>query len=222
MQELPKISPYALTDDVWMVPCEMSCDQYKYLPICKPQNAEDGNECFSRQTWLLAEDNYLAVLVNNKGPKGWSSIARELNLKAHNGKNVRHGKQCRERYYNHLDPQLNKGFFASEEDLIVLRAQAEIGNKWSLISKQLPGRTENQVKNRYKSLIKQAKRCCPQGRDPVSYLILELEALKREQYLSSSLDDMKPLNPQAMGEKSLKSAPSSEQYDLPLVGLHFP
>jgi hypothetical protein len=40
-----------------------------------------------------------------------------------------------------------------EEDAALLNAQRLVGNRWSEIAKQLPGRAENAVKNRYNSLI---------------------------------------------------------------------
>lgn len=217
MQKLPKISPYSVTDDVWMVPCSVSSTDYNYLPICRPLKEEDESTAFPRQTWLPEEDEHLNVLVTSRGPRGWSSIARELNLHIHKGKSVRHGKQCRERYYNHLDPYLDKRTFSSDEDLTILRAQAEIGNKWSLISRQLPGRTENQVKNRYKSLLKKAKWNCSRGQDPVSRLILELEALKREECSRATLDDIKPLAGNFC-ENALRQDPRTESvYEDPYV-----
>ena len=58
------------------------------------------------------------------------------------------GKQCRERWTNHLDPNLKKGGWTREEDAVVAAAQGRWGNAWTKIAELLPGRAENAVKNR--------------------------------------------------------------------------
>jgi len=72
------------------------------------------------------------------GNDNWSSIAEEF-IKL--TKNIhRNGKQCRERWHNHLDPIVNKDYWTKEEENILFLKQFTYGNKWSEISKFLPGR----------------------------------------------------------------------------------
>ncbi|CAN0190293.1 unnamed protein product, partial [Hapterophycus canaliculatus] len=65
------------------------------------------------------------------------------------------GKQCRERWFNHLDPSVKKTAWTSREDEVLFNAQTFFGTRWCEIAKFLPGRTENAVKNRYNSSARQ-------------------------------------------------------------------
>ncbi|RQM16820.1 hypothetical protein DD237_002481 [Peronospora effusa] len=92
--------------------------------------------------WSPHEDELLRRLVATE-QKNWGDVASKIP--------GRTSKQCRERWHNHLDPQIVRGAYSPEEDRLILEAQARLGNRWSVIAAMLPGRTEDAVKIRWKS-----------------------------------------------------------------------
>jgi hypothetical protein len=147
-----KLKPQNLKDDLWMVPCFINREGNTFQPICCPTEQETL-KIDIKLPWSSEEDHALEGLTKLQGTKAWAQVAKEINKLFHASRFIRKGKQCRERFYNHINPNLKKGNWTAEEDVFILEMQQANGNKWSEIAKNLQGRNENQIKNRWKSLV---------------------------------------------------------------------
>lgn len=172
-EDSPK--PYQVSSDLWMVPCLINHKTHVFTPLQHPASTPCN---LPKLKWDREEDEVLKGLVEEMGTKQWALVAETLNRTVHSQAKVRHGKQCRERWLNHLNPELKKGNWRPAEDLIVLSQQKEIGNRWSDIAKLLPGRNENSVKNRWKSMIRKAEKNLPPGNSAIEALIAEKKRLE--------------------------------------------
>ncbi|XP_076957911.1 transcription factor MYB53-like [Bidens hawaiensis] len=107
--------------------------------------------------WSPEEDEKLLKYITRFGVGCWSSVPKHAGLQ-------RCGKSCRLRWINYLRPDLKRGTFSQQEENIILDLHQVLGNRWAQIAAQLPGRTDNEIKNYWNSCLK--KKLMKQGIDP--------------------------------------------------------
>ncbi|VFQ76395.1 unnamed protein product [Cuscuta campestris] len=122
-------------------------------PCCDKKGLKKG-------PWTPEEDEKLVDFIKKNGQGSWRSLPKLAGL-------LRCGKSCRLRWTNYLRPDIKRGPFSTEEEKLVIQLHAILGNRWAAIASQLPGRTDNEIKNLWNTHLK--KRLLSMGIDPITH-----------------------------------------------------
>ncbi|KAI3449181.1 hypothetical protein Pfo_005846 [Paulownia fortunei] len=122
-------------------------------PCCDKKGLKKG-------PWTPEEDEKLVDYINKHGHGSWRSLPKLAGL-------LRCGKSCRLRWSNYLRPDIRRGPFSPEEEKLVIQLHGMLGNRWAAIASQLPGRTDNEIKNLWNTHLK--KRLLQMGIDPQTH-----------------------------------------------------
>ncbi|KAL8159123.1 hypothetical protein V2J09_000660 [Rumex salicifolius] len=117
--------------------------------------------------WSPEEDEKLLRHITQYGHGCWSSVPKLAEPRIMTAGLQRCGKSCRLRWINYLRPDLKRGAFSLEEESLIIELHAVLGNRWSQIAAQLPGRTDNEIKNLWNSCLK--KKLRQRGIDPTTH-----------------------------------------------------
>ncbi|XP_010523735.1 PREDICTED: transcription repressor MYB6 [Tarenaya hassleriana] len=126
-------------------------------PCCDKKGLKKG-------PWTPEEDEILVNYIKSNGHGSWRTLPKLAGL-------LRCGKSCRLRWTNYLRPDIKRGPFTPDEEKLVIQLHAILGNRWAAIAAQLPGRTDNEIKNLWNTHLKKRLLCMgldPQTHEPIA------------------------------------------------------
>ncbi|CAD6336986.1 unnamed protein product [Miscanthus lutarioriparius] len=163
--------------------------------------------------WTAEEDQKLVGFLLTHGHCCWRVVPKLAGL-------LRCGKSCRLRWTNYLSPDLKRGLLSDDEESLVIDLHAQLGNRWSKIAAQLPGRTDNEIKNHWNTHIR--KKLLRMGIDPVTHLPLkEPPAPPPEQDQEKEEEPQVQEQPAQNGGKRMQDGGAGQDDDItPMIQQH--
>ncbi|OWM84109.1 hypothetical protein CDL15_Pgr009356 [Punica granatum] len=155
----------------------------------------------TRGPWAATEDQILIDFVKKNGEGKWERVSKQTVLR-------RCGKSCRLRWLNYLRPDIKRGNISEDEEDLIIRLHKLLGNRWSLMAKRLPGRTDNEIKNYWNSTLR--KKLQLGGQQPKRpYLKKNIATKDRCNEVAPCMDNIKAPSV----DKRMAAAPADDPED---------
>ncbi|KAL3631337.1 hypothetical protein CASFOL_024321 [Castilleja foliolosa] len=169
---------------------------FNEIKMTNSNSNENGRE-LRRGPWTLEEDNLLIQYITCNGEGKWNSLAKFAGLN-------RTGKSCRLRWLNYLKPDIKRGNLTPREQILILELHSKLGNRWSKIAQHLPGRTDNEIKNYWRTRVQKQARQMKIDSNSKKFL----EAI-RLYWMPRLLEKIEQDSSSSSSSSSLSSSPSS-------------
>ncbi|XP_059453829.1 transcription repressor MYB6-like [Corylus avellana] len=171
-------------------------------PCCEKKETNKG-------AWSKQEDQKLMDYIQKHGEGCWRSLPEAAGL-------LRCGKSCRLRWVNYLRPDLKRGNFGEDEEDLIIKLHALLGNRWSLIAGRLPGRTDNEVKNYWNTHLK--RKLVQLGMDPNNHRLGQLTRPSKS-FVPNNNHTYKAVNSNSQALNSTSDPAESNTSSLPDLNL---
>ncbi|CAL0321168.1 unnamed protein product [Lupinus luteus] len=168
--------------------------------------------------WTSEEDMLLIEYVKQHGEGRWNSVARLTGLQ-------RNGKSCRLRWVNYLRPDLKRGQITPQEESIILELHTMWGNRWSAIARSLPGRTDNEIKNYWRTHSKKKARNPSNTAEKAKKWLLKKQQFQQQHQVQQQQQEQLQFNLDMKGNMNLLDendhmAPSISQETQEMVSMY--
>jgi hypothetical protein len=171
--------------------------------VAEKSNKSNQNK---RNRFTQDDDQQLLQLINQYGILNWNVIAEKMISK--------NARQCKERWDNYLNPNINNSGWTFEEDELLLKKYEEFGSKWVKIAKHFNNRTDTQCKNRIQKLQRRCDRCTQLMKEIKKVPSLEkFKDNKQNQIISPSDEDLNKTNDHTLNE--------NDYFEIELFGFDF-
>ncbi|KAK7263589.1 hypothetical protein RJT34_31181 [Clitoria ternatea] len=143
-------------------------------PSCDKNGVKKG-------TWTPEEDKKLVDYITRYGHWNWRLLPKFAGL-------ARCGKSCRLRWLNYLRPNLKRGNYTKEEEETIIKLHRHMGNRWSAIAAQMPGRTDNEIKNHWHTNLKKRSQQESLSNTPKDQVPIEPTSITPSQSFNTTQD----------------------------------